>query len=132
MLILPNSLIGNLFQDLIKESEQKKTVIEKTHTTSKTLLDAASKESRDQPVTDQEVVAEEVKFVNQTWRTVTEKLGDVKKQADNIDKELVVFFDKERALEDMFEDIESTIEKQATVSTNPEKCTQEQHVLKVS
>ncbi len=69
--------------------------------------------------------------MNQTWKNVTEKLSDVKKQADNIDKELVVFYDKERALEDLFEDIENTIEKQSTVSTSPEKCSQEQQVIKV-
>eukprot|EP00794_Sanderia_malayensis_P006649 gene6649-7395_t len=117
-------------EDLIKESEQKKPVLDKIKHSGHVLLDTSAHESRDYPIADREIVNEELKFLNQTWRTLTEKLSDVRKQADNIDKELVVFYDKERALEDLFEDVEHTIEKQSTVSTSPEKCLQEQHIIK--
>ena len=109
----------------------KKTALEKSNTASKVLLDTSAHESKEQPITDQDTVVEEMKFLNQTWHNVSEKLSDVKKQADNIDKELVVFYDKERTLEDLYDDVDSTIDKEFTVSTLPEKCAQEHQILKV-
>ena len=116
----------------MKECELQKTTLDKSNNTSKILLDAASHESRDKPIADQDTVQEEVKFLRETFKSVSEKLADLKKQSENIEKEVNIFHDKERALEDLLDEADHVIENKCIVSTIPEKCVQDQQTLKVS
>ena len=116
----------------MKECDLQKTTLDKSNNTSKTLLDAATHESRDKPIADQDTVQEEVKFLRETFKTVSEKLADLKKQSENIEKEVNIFHDKERALDDLLDEVDHVIENKCIVSTIPEKCAQDQQTLKVA
>ena len=119
------------FQDLLKEVELRTPSYGKLKSTSKSLLDTCAKEPRERPVSDQDVVTHEVKFMGEFWDTTCEKVNDLKQHADNIDRELTVFQEKERTLEDLFDEVENTLQNQKPVSAVPEKCVHEQEVIKV-
>ena len=120
------------FQDLIKECDQQKSVLDRCKITSKSLLDAATIESREKPISDQDTVKEEVKFLIETFQTVSEKLTDLKKQGDNIEKELNIFYGKGRSLNEILEEVDEVVDGKYSVSTLPEKCTNAQQTLKVN
>ncbi|XP_065062306.1 titin-like isoform X4 [Rhopilema esculentum] len=117
-------------EDLVKESEQRKVVLERCKSSAKMLLDISGTESKDKQIVDQETVKEEVSFFSKKFQVVSEKLNDVRKQAENIEKELTVFYDKERVLEDLLEEVDDIVDGKCAVSTLPEKCTQRLETLK--
>lgn len=127
-----NASLQTILQDLIKECEQEKSTLDRCKSTSKSLLDAASIESRDKPITDQDTVKEEVKFLIETFQNVSEKLVDLRKQSENIEKELNLFYGKGRAVNEVLEEVDDLIEHKISVSTLPEKCLQNQQTLKVN
>ena len=75
---------------------------------------------------------EEVKFFVETYQSVSEKINDLRKQIDNIDKELTIFHEKGRALNEILEEVDAVVELNYSVSTLPEKCLQRQQTLKVN
>ena len=95
------------------------------------LLDISGTESKDKQIVDQETVKEEVSFCSKKFQVVSEKLNDVRKQAENVEKELTVFYDKGRVLEDLLEEVDDIVDGKCAVSTLPEKCTQRLETLKV-
>lgn len=106
--------------------------MDRCKSTSKSLLDAASIESRDKRISDQDTVKEEVKFLIETYQSVSEKLNDLRKQGDNIEKELNIFYEKGRALNEVLDEVDDVVDFNCSVSTLPEKCSQRQHTMKVN
>ena len=117
---------------MVKECDQHKTTLDKCKSTSKSLLDAASIESREGKISGQDIVKEEVKFLIETYQNVSEKLIDLRKQGENIEKELAVFSEKGRALDEMLKEVDDVLDLEYSVSTLPEKCIQKQQSLKVN
>lgn len=132
MFLVVSILTIVVLQDLIKECDQQKSSLDRCKGTSKSLLEAAAIESRDVPISDQDSVKEEVKFLAETYQNVSEKLADLRKQCENIEKELNLFYEKGRALNEVLEEVDDVTERKITVSTLPEKCAQTQQTLKVN
>ena len=75
---------------------------------------------------------EEVKFLVETYQSVSERLIDLRKQGENIEKELAVFSEKGRSLDEILKEVDDVLDLEYSVSTLPEKCMQKQQALKVN
>ena len=101
------------------------------NSTAKKHLKICAKEPEDEPVTEQEQVQRELEHFNTRWSRLTGSVKELMQQLNNVEKEVIKMTDKERVLEDLFQEVEKTLEQQKPVSSNPVKCKEEHDRIKV-
>lgn len=82
-------------------------------------------------IADTENLKNEVKFLNESWSDLTEKLSDMQRFMVNFQNNLITFDDIERSIGDLFDVLDDGLHKQSFVSASPIKCEQFEKAVKV-
>ena len=120
-----------LLQDLAKEIDSHIPNHNKVIEAADKHLNICSKEPEDQPVTEKEQVQHEVDHVDTRWENLTTAVKENTEQIKQVEDEATIMRDEECVLEELFREVEKTLDEQKPVNVNPEKCVKELEKIKV-